>query len=294
VTAPLRLSARVDAPLDTVRRALTDADALRVWLAEHAEVDLPRRYAFWGRYTPDGAEPRQRVLHADDRRLRLEWTVGGQVTTSEIAIRPEPGPGGGTFVDVTQSHVPDHAAAVREEGLAVLATFWSLSVANLVAYVEGREQTPKCDFTSRELRGHVDIAASRDDVYASLMDPEIFARWFGARAEVEPHVGGRWAMGSFDRADGGTAKIIELEQDRAVTMEWPDGLVSTWELDGSAGRTRLTFVHSGFDGEPPYAGWTGWLAGMAELRRYHEVAGWRPMWVSVEMPGLPDGLITAG
>lgn len=86
----LRLRARVDAPLETVRRALTDAEALRTWLAEHAEVDLPHRYAFWGRYTPDGAEPHQRVLHVDDRTLRLEWTVKGQATTTEIMLAPRP------------------------------------------------------------------------------------------------------------------------------------------------------------------------------------------------------------
>ena len=35
---------RIHAPLGTVRDALTDPAALRVWLAEHAEVDLPERY----------------------------------------------------------------------------------------------------------------------------------------------------------------------------------------------------------------------------------------------------------
>ncbi len=194
-------------------------------------------------------------------------------------------------MEVSQSHVPDHAEVVQERGLAVLSTFWALAVANLIAYLEGREPTPKCDFTSRELREHVEIAASPQEVYESLMDPEVFARWFGARVEVEPHAGGRWAMGGFDRGD--TAKILELDPARKVTMAWP-GMVSTWELEGSAGRTRLTFVYSGFDGEPPYAGWTGWLGGIAELRRYHEVPGWRPMWLAVEMPGIPEGVITVG
>jgi uncharacterized protein YndB with AHSA1/START domain len=54
MTEPLILRARLAAPVAEVRRALTDPAALRVWLAEHAEVDLPHRYEFWGRYTPDG------------------------------------------------------------------------------------------------------------------------------------------------------------------------------------------------------------------------------------------------
>lgn len=288
MTDTLRLRARVDAPLETVRRALTDAAALRVWLAEHAEVDLPHRYEFWGRYTPHGAAPSQRLLHVDDRTLRLAWRVGERDTTVEFALEPESPHA--TVISVAQSDVPDWQDAVAERGLAVLFTFWSLSVANLIAYLEGREPTPKCDFTTPEMRAYVDIAAAPAEVYESLMDPEIFQRWFGARVELEPYVGGRWAMGGFDGGD--VAKIVELEPARKVTMEWPD-MASTWELEGSAGRTRLTFVYSGFD-RPPYAGWVGWLGGIAELRRYHEVPDWRPMWTSVSAPGAPTDIITIG
>lgn len=289
-STPLRVRARVDAPLDAVRRALTDAEALRTWLAEHAEVDLPDRYEFWGRHTPDGAEPHQRVLHADDHTIRLEWTVGGQATTTEITIAAESEDA--TRISVSQSHVPDWEQVVQEEGLAALSTFWSLSIANLIAYLEGRAQTPKCDFTSLELREHVDIAATPEEVYKSLMDPESYARWFGATVGIEPHVGGRWQMGGFD-GPGEPAKIVELEPDRKVTLDYGDGLVSTWELDGSAGRTRLTFVMSGFD-SPPWAAWMGWLSGVGELCRYHEIPGWRPMWLAFDMPGIPDGMLTSG
>src|SRR4029453_9982451 len=73
----LRLRAVMPAPPEAVHAALTDAAALRVWLAEHAEVALPDRYEFWGRYTPDGAEPHQRVLHASERTLRLARAVEG-------------------------------------------------------------------------------------------------------------------------------------------------------------------------------------------------------------------------
>jgi uncharacterized protein YndB with AHSA1/START domain len=284
----LRMRARVDAPIDTVRRALTDTTALRTWLAEHAEVDLPGRFEFWGRYTPDGAEPHQRVLHADDDTIRLEWTVNGQATTAELAIEPESADA--TLISVSQSHV-DWVEAVQETGLAALSTFWSLAVTNLIAYLEGRELTPMCDYSSAEMRAHVDLAASPRDVWEALMNPEIFQRWFGAPMDVEPHVGGRWAMGGFDSGTP-AAKIVDLDPAHKFTMEWPD-LVTTWELEGSAGRTRLTIVQSGFD-EPPYAGWAGWLGGIAELRRYLEMPDWRPMWLHVEMPGLPDDMNTVG
>jgi hypothetical protein len=54
----------------------------------------------------------------------------------------------------------------------------------------------------------------------------------------------------------------------------------TWKLEDSAGKTKLSFVQSGFDtANPPYGAWTGWLSGLAELRRYHELADWRPIWL---------------
>jgi len=82
----LRLQAAMPAPPEVVYAALTDAAALRVWLAEHAEVALPDRYEFWGRYTPDGAEPHQRVLHVSERALRFAWTVDGVETTVELTL----------------------------------------------------------------------------------------------------------------------------------------------------------------------------------------------------------------
>ena len=93
----LRLRAVVPAPPKTVYKALTDPAALRVWLAEHADVDLPGKYEFWGRFTPDGAEPHQRVLHADERTIRFAWTVDGVESTVQFELAEDEG---GTLVEV--------------------------------------------------------------------------------------------------------------------------------------------------------------------------------------------------
>jgi uncharacterized protein YndB with AHSA1/START domain len=138
----------------------------------------------------------------------------------------------------------------------------------------------------------VEIAATPGEVYRALMNPEVFRRWFGAELGIEPHAGGRWRMGGFGTPSDG-AKIVELERDRRITLGWPDGMVTTWELAGAAGRTRLTFVQSGFT-EPPHSGWTGWLGGVVELRRFLEVPDWRPIWTGVDMPGIPEGIMTVG
>ena len=294
----LRLSAVIPAPPEAVHAALTDAAALRMWLAEHAEVALPDRYEFWGRYTPDGAQPHQRVLHASDRSLRLAWTLDGVETTVELTLTEhehEAGDedGGGTLLTLTQSDLPSFAEVLSDKAgpRGELQTFWSLAIENLTDYLSGRELTPKCDYTSPQLQVSVVIDAAPEAVFDSLTQPEQFREWFGANVDIEPHVGGRFAMGGFDLDPGGI-KFVEFEPGHKATLRFADGETTTWELDGTDGRTRLTIVQSGFDPDnPPYPGWAGWLAGLAELRRYHEVPHWHTIWRQIQAPGIPAEML---
>jgi uncharacterized protein YndB with AHSA1/START domain len=291
VSEPMKLRVRVPASIKDVRHALTDAGALRTWLAEHAEVDLPHRYEFWGRYTPEGDAPHQRPIHVDDHTLRFSWLLDGTDTTVEIGLAEDGRDS--TVLTLSQTNLPDYVGTVAETGtLSLMHTFWALAIANLVDHVEGRKLIPKCDLTSPRMREEVLIDASPQAVYDSIVDPEAFARWFGAKIEIEPHVGGRWAMGSFD-LDPSPAKILELDPGRRMSLGWDDGLVTSWELADSGGQTRLTFVQSGFDeGQPPYGSWMGWLSGVAELRRFHEVRDWRSIYLEVHLEGMPEGLLT--
>lgn len=285
----LRLRAVVPAPPKVVYEALTDPAALRVWLTDHAEVDLPGRYEFWGRHTPDGAEPHQRVLHADERTIRLAWTVEGVETISQIELADDED---GTLVTLSQSDLPSFEDIIADKAGArgALQTFWSLAIANLADYLSGRELTPKCDFTSTELRASVVIDAAPDEVFDSMIQPARFREWFGANVDIEPRLGGRFAMGGFELDPGG-AKFVEFEPGRKATLRFADGITDTWELEGSEGKTRLTLVESGFDPDnPPYPGWAGWLGGIAALRRYHELPRWRSIWRGIEMAGVPDGM----
>ncbi|WP_068921521.1 SRPBCC family protein [Planobispora rosea] len=293
MSEPMMIRIRAGAPAKAVYHALTDPTAMRVWLDEHAEVDLPHRYAFWGRHTLEGDAPRQRLLHADDRTLRFAWPLGGEETVVEIRLE-ERGPEE-TELTLTQTGLPSFEEMVAETGVLSLAhTFWAVALANLVDHVEGREPTPKCDFTSPVMREEVFIAASPQAVYDSIVDPGTFARWFGAKVEIEPHVGGRWAMGSFE-AEPSPARITELEPGRRMSLLWEEGLVASWELEESGGGTKLTFVQSGFDeGNPPYGAWMGWLSGIAELRRFHELRPWRPIWLATYVEGMPEGFLTIG
>jgi uncharacterized protein YndB with AHSA1/START domain len=285
----LRLRAVVPAPLKVTYEALTDPAALRVWLAEHADVDLPGKYEFWGRYTPDGAQPHQRVLYVDERTIRFAWTVDGVETTSQIELAEDDD---GTLVTVSQTDLPSFADVLADKAgdRGALQTFWSLAIANLADYLAGRELTPRCDFTSSELRASVVIDAAPDKVFDSMIQPEVFRKWFGANVDIEPYLGGRFAMGGFEMDPGG-AKFVEFEPGRKAALRFADNEITSWELEDSNGKTRLTIVHSGFDpANPPYSAWGGWLGGIAGLRRYHEQPHWRSIWRQVEIAGIPPGL----
>jgi len=98
----LKRRIRIAAPQRAVHRALTDPAALWVWLAEHAEVDLPDRYEFWGRFTPNGEAPHQRLRHADHSSLRFDWELDGVPTTVDIGLA---GDGESTLLTLTQTDV---------------------------------------------------------------------------------------------------------------------------------------------------------------------------------------------
>ncbi|MBB5774466.1 SRPBCC family protein [Nonomuraea jabiensis] len=277
MTEPMTFRARIQAPLKEVRHALTDPAALRIWLAEHAEVELPDRFGFWGRTTPEGDAPHQRLLHADERTVRFAWVLDGEETTTEFRLEED---GDATILTLSQTHFDFQDVITGKSIRGVLQTYWALAVANLAEHLEGRELTPKIDFTSADLRAQVTIDASPATVFESLIDSEVVTRWFGYPIEIEPYVGGRFAMGGLAN-DPSPAKVLELEPGSRFSLDWGAPGVGTWELEGSGGKTRLTLVQSGFDAErPPYAAWGGILSGVAELRRYHEVPDWQPVMVA--------------
>jgi uncharacterized protein YndB with AHSA1/START domain len=272
MTEPLVLQVRAKAGIDDVRQALTDPKALNLWLGEHSTVDLPGTFEFWGRYIPEGDAPHQRVLGYDGSTLTLAWTLGGEETITEITLTSDGDDA--TVVKLSQTGF-DYADAISGANIrGVLQTFWSLAFANLVDHLDGRELTTRPDFTSPVFAGEALIDAPVAQVYSSLTESEKASAWFGYPVEIDLRKGGRFAMGGFDAGPG--VEIVDLVEGRKMSMDWGDGGISTWELAESDGKTRLTFVMSGFDeSNPPYGAWLGWLSGVAALRRYNELPDWK-------------------
>jgi uncharacterized protein YndB with AHSA1/START domain len=268
------LRVRIDAPPDSVRLALTDADTMTEWFAEQAEVALDEgQYEFWGRYTPHGDRPHQQLTSADP--LSFRWELAGTESTVDVGIVPD---GDGTVVTVTHTGYP-----VSEN--TALDCFWHVSLANLVAQCEGVATMPPFDFSAPAqgdslIRTVIDVPA--EQVFASLLDPSQVDKWAGGTATIEPEVGGRYDFGW----DHGPTTIVELEQDKVLAYGWsypdsPDTLVR-WQLREARGSTFLTLVHSGFAddalAEQFRQGWPGFLV---ELKRILELGpAWQPITVT--------------
>ncbi|WP_211267067.1 SRPBCC family protein [Nonomuraea candida] len=269
------IRARIPAPVADVRHALTDPATMRVWLAEHAEAEPPARFGFWGRTTPEGDAPHQRLLHADERTVRFAWLLDGEETTTELTLDPDGDER--TILTLSQTHFDFQDVITGKSIRGVLQTYWCQVLTNLAEHFEGRALTPMQDYTSTDLRVEVEIEAPPSEVFAAITESESVTSWFGYPIEIEPYVGGRLAMGGLDN-NPDPATVLELEPGRRFSVDWGDSGIGVWELAGSGGRTRLTLVQSGFDeARPPLAAWGGFLSGVAELRRFLEVPNWQPV-----------------
>jgi uncharacterized protein YndB with AHSA1/START domain len=124
----------------------------------------------------------------------------------------------------------------------------------------------------------VDLDAPPERVWQLLTDPAELARWWPDAAKLEPRVGGRVVL-NFGPGD---------VSGEVTTWEPPSALGFTWEAsnmpgvrlhvsftvdDAGGGRSRVSVVHSGFEGAPAEAreavvgGWAHFLPRLADLAR---------------------------
>ncbi|MBB4910008.1 SRPBCC family protein [Actinophytocola algeriensis] len=145
-----------------------------------------------------------------------------------------------------------------------------LELANAVDALEGRAVL-EFDESSTT----VDIAAPTDEVFESLTDRALFERWFGLPLAIELFPGGRWEI----EGGGPVGTVVELVADHRLVLSEDTG-VSTWELSEVDSGTRLSVTMRLGDGPPPPRSWCGWLSGINQLRRLHEVPDRCPIWVA--------------
>ena len=280
-------SQAIAAPPEKVFEALTQAEHLTRWFAEHVEIELEpgAPFRFWGRHsydapTPDAASQMLTTIKAPTT-LGFSWRIDGEpseVLLTVAADEAEENQGGAKLaVRHSFARLPATARAKH-----LIDDLWRLHCANLKAYLEGGEGMLLPDFTDPkpEIRQSILIDAPRAAVFRALMEPDLLAKWMWANAPVvEPKAGGAYRYGwSYEMEGrqvlGGPTKIIELVANEKLVTDWPDWRgdpsvpvqTVTWFLEDEGDGTRVTVIHSGFVRAADFSdfpfGWTGFLQGL--------------------------------
>lgn len=277
---------------------LSSARELTRWFCEKAEVDLPAgRFNFWGVLTPDAPAETAAHIHlsgwhapaepgGEGGGLAFDWFLRGQQTSVDISLVPMPD---GTAVEVHHS-----ALGERLTSKGAVHDFWYSALENLrLLALTGKPQTlpeygPK---PGSSLMVQVDIAASREDIFRCLIDPQWMSKlWDDEKIVVEPQPGGVYDYGW---KEGGPRRIVAIEAPNLLSFTWvyppeTEETLVTWKLeDLGGGLTRLSLTHSGFapdyDDEEYRAGWFSFLAiikGICELGQ---------RWQRVSIKGIQHG-----
>jgi uncharacterized protein YndB with AHSA1/START domain len=268
---------RIDAAPSAVYHALTDDGRLRVWFAEHAQIDLESgRYELWGRYTlgNPGSPATRLIAYEPERRLSYGWRLDGRDTEVAIELIAD---GGGTLLSLEHRNVADERPLIVE-------TFWSMAAENLRAYLERGRPGLRFDYAAvpeGDVEFSIEIEASPETVFEALIEPSQVERYMTREhVTIEPEVGGRYDIGW---GDHGPVKILDLTHGERLSYSWSamdHGIGETmvsWQLQDSTGRTRLTLIHSGF--APDRVGLDfgmGWFDYLNRIKQMSEVGdSWR-------------------
>ena len=275
-----------------VFEALTEEDALRKWFAEHASIE-PREggaYRFWGRHTlgmPQAEDAGQQITRFEPGvALGFSWRVLERHSTVTLILRDDENDDGEANAEATRLRVEHHFESLPDTGRAaeMIDDLWRIHTGSLLQYMMGSESIYRPDFSSSEpqVRLELEIDAPPATVFRVLTDPQYIGQWFPAPAPVvDPHVGGRYGFGFSYEKDGKTvepppSKILEFEQDRKLTITWPDwrGDASvpdqsvSWQLEDLGGRTRLVLLHDGFTRPVDVSDYPfGWQHFLDEIRK---------------------------
>ncbi len=268
--------------------ALTDPGELKRWFAEEVQVDpVPGGpYRFWGRYTPGtrGPEEADQILEevVPDQGITFRWTLLGVPTRVRITVEPRGKKGSVISVE----HSGEQALGIPRDREFV-DDFWRLSFGNLGAHLAGGSGLLRPDFDdpAPEIRLAIVIDAPPSAVFRALMEPELVNRWVGSTsAQVDPRVGGAYSYGWEYEIDGrtvqgGPTRILELEENRRLVVDWPDwrgdesvtGQTVTFTLHPEGDGTRVELLHSGFTRVADISDYPfGWGHFLNELRKVSE------------------------
>ncbi len=281
MTKKISVSVNVEKPVAECIAAFVEEDQAATWLAEHAEIDLANSvYSLSGPSIPDtpaAGDGHMHLISFDETTLRIGWRLREDDTVAVIRFMPE---GEGTRVAFEHTGISDN------EWAWTVASFWCNAAENLRGWAERRVIGPRFDFRDLvpgDIEASVEIDAPASEVFKAIADPRMVERWMMSdNVTIDLREGGQYEVGGW--VPDGPVKIVDLEMDSKLSYSWRSDFVGhetlvTWELAESAGRTRLTMVHSGFapdQRQDSYrAGWHGFLVQIKYLVERGDA--WQPL-----------------
>lgn len=239
--------------------ALTDPEDLRVWFAEHVEIE-PRklgRFRFWGRHTygtPGPADANGVIREFEPgKTIAFDWPVEGCAGLARLDVEPD-----GEKAKLTITHSFERAPSINR-ARELIDDMWRIHLGALMCHLVGAPvELP--DFTETEavVKSSIYVDAPRPVVFRAFTDPELLNQWIAKDAKVDLDAGTLDFGWSYEI--GGEMvtpppmKILEFEQDRKFVTNWPDWRGDknvpdqrvTWLLEDEGDGTRVTLVHDGF------------------------------------------------
>lgn len=284
---------KVPAPPARVFAALSEAEELKGWFAEHAEVE-PRvggAYRFWGKHTygaPARNAASQAITHFEPgKALAYSWRIHDRDSVVSFVIEPDPENPAGSILK--GAHVFAEAPSINR-AKEMVDDLWRINWGNLSAHLGGGQGKLLPDYSSADpnVTLSIFIEAPPSAVFRTLIDPEKIQQWFGVAAAVDPRIGGDWHLKMEYEKDGEkittpACRILDFVENERLAISWPDwrGDKSVpdqrilWLLKPEGAGTRVELVHDGFVravdiSDYPF-GW-GWF-----LSRISAVAEGKPL-----------------
>lgn len=255
---------KIPAPPARVFAALTNAEDLQGWFAEHAEVE-PRvggAYRFWGKHTlgtptASGADGKITRFEAG-RAVAYTWRIEDRDSEVSFSIEADPESAEASIVKGEHSFIEAPAINRAKE---MIDDLWRFNWGNLSAHLAGGKGKLLVDYGAKnpEVTLSIYIDAPPSAVFRTLIDPEKIQQWFGVAAAVDPRLGGAWHLKMEFEKDGQKVtsppcKILDFVENERLAISWPDWRGDKtvpdqrvlWMLKPEGAGTRVEFVHDGF------------------------------------------------
>jgi uncharacterized protein YndB with AHSA1/START domain len=258
----------IDAPRERVWQAVTEPEQLAQWfLPPSLGAQLKRDNSGEISVCMGPMTAAIALVEAVDRPRKVtSRSLPEKLLTTTYMLDEEKG---GTRVTVTVSGFEALSEEARQERLAPIGAGWEKSLANLKAYIDGKELPHPQGFVAamfgyrREtkekfsIERSIWIKATRDRVWQAITEPEQIGKWFSPGTQWRGtglKVGGKFYVYNAESNAEMYAQVIEVVDPphQLVTCSAPPEVphATVWTLEAENGGTRLIITHTGYELDP--------------------------------------------